>query len=225
MPQTPSPSSRRALAASRTIGREARHQAIIDALVDGLIVRDGEGALLDANPAALALVGLSEDQLREATHLVSATGRMSVVYEDGTPAAPDHARALLGFPPPGPVRHLLLGLRRSYAVRWVLVSAQKVGLGPREVAVTSLVDVTTWANGLHALAVLHPSPVRSVEQAMRQQTPGSRLLPICMHCKGIRNDDGDWEPLETYFSTRAAVLFSHGLCPTCEAQHYGPSRR
>jgi hypothetical protein len=46
------------------------------------------------------------------------------------------------------------------------------------------------------------------------------LLPICMHCKKIRDEEGAWQPLEKYISTRTDARFSHGLCPTCLEQHY-----
>jgi hypothetical protein len=46
------------------------------------------------------------------------------------------------------------------------------------------------------------------------------LLPICMHCKSIRNDAGTWETLEGYISTRTPASFTHGLCSACAQQHY-----
>ena len=33
-------------------------------------------------------------------------------------------------------------------------------------------------------------------------------------CKSIRNTDDQWEPLETFISTRSDAEFSHGFCPT-----------
>ena len=46
------------------------------------------------------------------------------------------------------------------------------------------------------------------------------LLPICAHCKRIRNDEDYWEHLELYFSTRVDVDFSHGICPDCRSRLY-----
>jgi hypothetical protein len=46
------------------------------------------------------------------------------------------------------------------------------------------------------------------------------LLPICMYCKSIRNDAGEWEKLETYLSQRTEATFTHGLCARCEELHY-----
>jgi hypothetical protein len=48
----------------------------------------------------------------------------------------------------------------------------------------------------------------------------SGLLPICAHCKKIRDDQGYWNQLETYLSSHAEVGFSHGICPECASEHF-----
>jgi two-component system sensor histidine kinase TtrS len=47
------------------------------------------------------------------------------------------------------------------------------------------------------------------------------LLPICLFCKSIRNDSGEWERLEPYISRRSETQFSHCICPPCQQIHYG----
>lgn len=46
------------------------------------------------------------------------------------------------------------------------------------------------------------------------------ILPICMHCKNIRQDDGYWQRVEKYFSNHVGVDFSHSICPTCVKKFY-----
>jgi hypothetical protein len=46
------------------------------------------------------------------------------------------------------------------------------------------------------------------------------LLPICMHCKKIRDDENTWHRLETYISQHSDVVFSHSLCGDCRDTHY-----
>jgi PAS domain S-box-containing protein len=43
----------------------------------------------------------------------------------------------------------------------------------------------------------------------------SGLIPICAHCKKIRNDQGYWEQVESYIRDHSQAEFSHGLCPDC----------
>jgi hypothetical protein len=46
------------------------------------------------------------------------------------------------------------------------------------------------------------------------------LLPICAHCKRIRDDKGEWTHVEQYVRARTDARFSHGICPECVAEHY-----
>ena len=46
------------------------------------------------------------------------------------------------------------------------------------------------------------------------------IIPICMYCKKIRDDQQSWHQLETYISNHSEALFSHGICPHCLATHY-----
>jgi hypothetical protein len=44
------------------------------------------------------------------------------------------------------------------------------------------------------------------------------LIPICAWCKKVRDDDGYWTQVETYFGERSEAEFSHGICPGCAAK-------
>lgn len=41
------------------------------------------------------------------------------------------------------------------------------------------------------------------------------LLPICAHCKRIRDDEGEWHQIEAYVRDHSDAEFSHGICPDC----------
>ncbi|MEI6206466.1 MAG: response regulator [Desulfuromonadales bacterium] len=56
-----------------------------------------------------------------------------------------------------------------------------------------------------------------LEKALANVKELSGLLPICMMCKKIRDDEGYWSQLETYISLHSKALFSHGICPDCYA--------
>lgn len=45
-------------------------------------------------------------------------------------------------------------------------------------------------------------------------------LPICSHCKKIRNDKGYWERLESYIHEHSEAEFTHSLCPECLDELY-----
>lgn len=46
------------------------------------------------------------------------------------------------------------------------------------------------------------------------------LVPICSHCKKIRDDKGYWNQLETYLDKHSHATFSHGICPDCIKEHF-----
>jgi phosphoserine phosphatase RsbU/P len=57
--------------------------------------------------------------------------------------------------------------------------------------------------------------VRDLENALKQVKQLRGLLPICMYCKRIRNDEDYWQQVETYISNHSEAEFSHGICPDC----------
>jgi sigma-B regulation protein RsbU (phosphoserine phosphatase) len=46
------------------------------------------------------------------------------------------------------------------------------------------------------------------------------LLPICMFCKKIRNDENYWQKVEEYLVEHTEADFSHSICPECLKKHY-----
>ena len=46
------------------------------------------------------------------------------------------------------------------------------------------------------------------------------IIPICMHCKGIRDDTGYWSQLEKFISEHSEVQFSHSICDKCLKKYY-----
>ena len=46
------------------------------------------------------------------------------------------------------------------------------------------------------------------------------LLPICAHCKKIRDDQGYWRQIESYIRQHTEADFSHGICPQCAESIY-----
>ncbi|MBF0243184.1 MAG: PAS domain-containing protein [Desulfamplus sp.] len=46
------------------------------------------------------------------------------------------------------------------------------------------------------------------------------IIPICMHCKEIRDDKGYWNKLEKFITEHSEAQFSHGICPDCMKKFY-----
>ncbi|MGB3212298.1 MAG: hypothetical protein WBB19_16470 [Desulforhopalus sp.] len=46
------------------------------------------------------------------------------------------------------------------------------------------------------------------------------IIPICSHCKQIRDEKGEWLQIEKYIQQHSEARFSHSLCPSCIQKHY-----
>ncbi|HZL99527.1 MAG TPA: response regulator [Planctomycetota bacterium] len=69
----------------------------------------------------------------------------------------------------------------------------------------------------HELLRVRLTVAERVQHMSEQVRMLASALPICMHCKAVRDTAGDWTRLETFFHD---VDFSHGYCPDC---YYGHS--
>lgn len=46
------------------------------------------------------------------------------------------------------------------------------------------------------------------------------IIPICSHCKKIRDDKGYWKQIEQYIHEHSDAIFSHSICRDCAIKHY-----
>ncbi|MEO1085117.1 MAG: triple tyrosine motif-containing protein, partial [Acidobacteriota bacterium] len=85
-----------------------------------------------------------------------------------------------------------------------------------------------WALTLYAsvAALLLFAWIRTQLSRLRRATESQEkelkvlrgMLPICASCKKIRDDKGEWEPLESYLDSHSEAELTHGICPQCTTQ-------
>lgn len=61
---------------------------------------------------------------------------------------------------------------------------------------------------------------KELSEALAQVKQLKGLLPICMFCKKIRNDENYWQKVEEYLAEHTGADFSHSICPECLQEHY-----
>ncbi|HEX7623459.1 MAG TPA: nuclear transport factor 2 family protein [Anaeromyxobacteraceae bacterium] len=61
---------------------------------------------------------------------------------------------------------------------------------------------------------------RRLQQVLDEVRTLRGILPICAHCKKIRDDHGFWSQVEKYVSEHTEARFSHGICPDCMEELY-----
>jgi phosphoserine phosphatase RsbU/P len=57
--------------------------------------------------------------------------------------------------------------------------------------------------------------VKDLEEVLAHVRQLQDILPICSHCKKIRDDKNYWHQVENYISTYTDTRFSHAVCPDC----------
>ena len=62
--------------------------------------------------------------------------------------------------------------------------------------------------------------VAELQDALTHVKQLQGLLPMCMHCRKVKDDSDTWHRLEHYIQHHSSALFTHSLCAECLAQHY-----
>ena len=62
--------------------------------------------------------------------------------------------------------------------------------------------------------------ITELQDALANIQTLSGLMPICSHCKKIRDDKGYWNQIESYIHKHSDAEFSHGICPEWAKKYY-----
>lgn len=62
--------------------------------------------------------------------------------------------------------------------------------------------------------------IAELQEALDHVEQLKQLIPICMHCNKIRNDEEMWERVDHYLAEHGGLEFTHSLCPECLEKHY-----
>ena len=64
--------------------------------------------------------------------------------------------------------------------------------------------------------------VRELQTALGEVRELRQILPICMYCKSIRNDQNYWQSVETYIGNHTKAQLTHSICPNCYDNVFRP---
>jgi hypothetical protein len=62
--------------------------------------------------------------------------------------------------------------------------------------------------------------IAELQRAMAEVKVLSGLLPVCVSCKKIRDDNGYWNQIEAYVREHSEADFTHSICPECTKKLY-----
>ena len=104
------------------------------------------------------------------------------------------------------------------AVSEAMDAAQAFDLGAVDYVTKPFNPVTIKARVKTHIQLSHT--LRELQEALAKVKQLSGLLPICAHCKKVRDDKGYWNQIESYVRAHSEADFSHGICPECARKYY-----
>ncbi len=103
------------------------------------------------------------------------------------------------------------------ALLWPPSRVHYAATGLRMVVTYTVVSALAWMleSSRHRYDLELRREKAELRDALDQIRTLRSMLPICAWCKKIRDDEGYWSELESYFTHHSDVRFTHGICPTC----------
>jgi putative two-component system response regulator len=128
---------------------ERRYHSVVEALSEGVVMRDVHGRVRASNKSAEHLLGLSSEQFTQSTSLPP------LIHEDGSPFLEDEYPAIVSMRTGEPQMGIIMGVERpGDRVRWLSVNSSAL-LNPDEerpyAAVVSFTDITELRSTLEEL--------------------------------------------------------------------------
>jgi hypothetical protein len=180
-------------------------RVVLDAVPSAVFIADAAGRILDANHAALQMVGVPEglpgrnlcgDLLRcvHARESIDRCGTTKFCRDCGIRQALN--AAVNGHTATRRLAHMYLQPGDQVQETWFFVTVSPLTLAAQAVYLVILEDVSELVQ-------------------LRQ------LVPMCANCRKVRDDADYWHGVETYLYKYTALRFTHGLCPDCLRDLYG----
>ena len=168
-------------------------EALIETMTDGVMMLDPQGNVIFANQAARQMIDSDDSTLAPAFGFNSLAAAVE----------PWRSEAQFEYG----------GVRRWLDLRIDPVHDRWGGVAGRLVVAR---DVTVQKE----LEDERERLIDELQDALRKVSQLEALLPICASCRKVRDDKGYWGHVEEYFTSRAPVEFTHGICPDCAVRLY-----
>ena len=170
-----------------------------------IIIDPGTGNIVEANRSAERFYGWSVEQLKEMR-----IQDISMLSDEQVKAEMEKARLLernyFEF------RHRLA----DGSFREVAVFSCKINIKGKALLHSIIHDITERKRTEEQKDRL----VSNLQKTLSEVKTLQGFLPICSHCKKIRDDKGYWNQIESYINKHSDTEFSHGICPECANKYY-----
>ncbi len=187
---------------------EERYRDLFDNAPIGYIEVDKEGRITAVNNAELKLLGYTFEEM---------IGKY--IWDFGLETAKKKISDILGgngYPAKGLERDFM---RKDGSLVPVLID--DVLLKDKSGGIIGLRCVHRDIREIKQAKEEKDKLIQELRDALSKVRTLSGMLPICSHCKKIRDDKGYWNQIESYIREHSEAEFSHGMCPECADKLYG----
>jgi PAS domain S-box-containing protein len=189
---------------------EERFRKAFENAVIGRGLAEPGGTFIKVNDAFCKMLGYSNKEFLKKTW-------MDITHPDDLAESAGYAQRLIkGEIPSFNFVHRLIG--KDGRIVWVDLNVVLV-MDSRNrplYVVGDIVDIS----GLKHVEEEHEKLIEELRKALAEVKTLQGILPICLYCKKIRDDEGFWEQVEVYINQRSEADFSHSICPGCLKEHY-----
>jgi PAS domain S-box-containing protein len=180
------------------------YQTILNAIPLMIFIVDGDVRIRDLNNAAANVFGLDK-----ATVLNRRGGEVfHCLHSDDVPAGCGRA----AFCKHCVIRNSVTKCLKGQAVTRRRTKIELLRAGTKK-EIELLITASPMPTAAEPLVLLILEDINEIS-TLRS------IIPICAHCKKIRDDHEYWRSVESYFNNYIGVDFSHGICPACMAEFY-----
>ena len=119
-------------------------QMLLNSMSEGIVVQEQEGKIIQYNPAALKILGLTEDELLGRT---SMDPNWKSIKEDGSPFPGEEHPAMVSLRTGKPVLDVTMGLNLpSGELRWIKINAVSIFTKNKRKVLSNFTDITSQFN-------------------------------------------------------------------------------
>lgn len=191
---------------------EDKYRSLFNQSVEGIYLHDLEGRILDVNQVACSQLGYSRDELLQ----LSVFDLNSDVKDSVNLSKDEILRQWKQWQAEQRFTLEAEYQRKDGTVVPAEISTGVIRYGDRNVILAIVQDISIRKQAEQELERV----VRELRSSLAEIKTLRGIVPICSHCKKIRDDEGFWNQVEAYVSMRTEAKFSHGICPECVKKLY-----
>ena len=188
---------------------DERYRGLFERSLDMVYLCDFEGNFIDANDAALEGLGYTKSDIKSLNF-------MSLLDMDQLPRAIKEVEELLENGFQENVTEFQLR-RKDGKLVYIESKGSLIYRDGHPVAMQGIARNITQRKKLEEE---REKLINELQQALKEVKQLSGFLPICSHCKKIRDDKGYWNQIEAYIQDHSDAEFSHGICQECAKKYY-----